>query len=84
LIYAPFVFLGILCYVVVAGFVWTVERDSAYSPDLAERQAILGRAIWWLPCLIYWGVTSIFKLVIFVIRSFYNATYQMLLSEFGK
>jgi len=71
-------------YSVIAAFVWTVSRDSVYRPDLAERQAILGGAIWWLPCLIYMAIKSLILLIVRMVVGFYNATYQMLLSEFGK
>ena len=84
MIWLPMILVAVTLYGVVASFVWTVERDAAYRPDLAERQAILGRAIWWLPCLAYWAIKSLILLVVRMLVGFYNATYQMLLSEFEK
>lgn len=84
MIWLPMILVAVTLYGVVALFVWTLERDAVFGPNLTERQAILGRAIWWLPCLAYWAIKSLILLVVRMLVGLYNATYQMFLSEFGK
>lgn len=81
-----FIIVCCIAYFGIGGLlVWGGECDkSSLLPGRNERQAILGRAIWWLPYVVYITIKNTIKLIIFIMKGAFNATYQMIREEFQK